>query len=324
MRHKGLPRRTELGPEFGPGRGPGPGPVRRVSGPGLAQLAELQHGVVSIRQLETRLGYSRKAVQRDVAAGRLHPLHRGVYAVGHRRISPCGHCLAAVLACGPNALLSHGSAAWLWGITRYGPAPLHVTSPIPRKSRLPIRLHHSRILAEADRALEENIPVTALPRTMLDCAGECRFSQLQRMLEQSEELKLFDLAPVEGLLERSRGHAGWGRLRRAIALYAPVPFTRSGFERRFFEAVLEAGLPRPATNFVEAGFELDVYWPEHRFAVELDTYATHGTIAAFERDHLRDEDLMLAGIELTRVTDIRFHREPEAVLKRVATLLRRH
>jgi very-short-patch-repair endonuclease len=102
-----------------------------------------------------------------------------------------------------------------------------------------------------------------------------------------------------------------------------VPFTRSGFERRFFEAVLAAGLPRPATNFVEAGFELDVYWPERRFAVELDTYATHGTNAAFERDHLRDEDLKLAGIELTRVTDVRFHRERKVVLERVATLLAR-
>jgi len=171
--------------------------------------------------------------------------------------------------------------------------------------------------------VEENIPVTALPRTLLDCATELRFSQLQRMLERCEELKLFDLGPVEELLERSRGHAGWGRLRRAIALYAPVPFTRSGFETLFFEAVVAAGLPRPATNFVEAGFELDVYWPERRFAVELDTYATHGTQAAFERDHLRDEDLTLAGIELIRVTDVRFHREPEAVLERVATLLAR-
>ena len=143
------------------------------------------------------------------------------------------------------------------------------------------------------------------------------------MLERSEELGLFDLGSIEELLERSGRHRGRRRLRQGIALYAPVPFTRSGFERRFFEAVLAAGLPRPATNFFEAGFELDVYWPEQRFAVELDTYAKHGTKAAFERDHLRDEDLALAGIELIRVTDVRFHREPEAVLRRVATLLAR-
>jgi Transcriptional regulator, AbiEi antitoxin len=309
MRHKGLPQTLR--------------PVRRASGPALAALAEQQHGVVSIRQLERKLGYSRKAVQRDVASGHLHPLYRGVYAVGHRNIPPHGHCLAAVLACGPNALLSHGSAAWLWGISRYGPAPLHVTSPLPRKPRPRIRLHHSRILTEADRAVEENIPVTALPRTLLDCAGEHRFARLQRMLERSEELTLFDLGPIEDLLRRSGRHAGRDALRRAIALYAPVPFTRSGFERRFLEAVLRAALPQPATNFAEAGFELDLYWPEHRFAVELDSYATHGTNAAFERDHLRDEELMLAGIELIRVTDVRFHREPEAVLRRVATLLAR-
>jgi hypothetical protein len=289
----------------------------------LAELAERQYGVVSIRQLERKLGYSRKAVQRDVASGHLHPLYRGVYAVGHRIIPPHGHCLAAVLACGPKALLSHGSAAWLWGISRYGPAPLHVTSPLPRKPRPPIRLHHSRILTEADRAVEEGVPVTALPRTLLDCAAEYRFARLQRMLERSEELKLFDLGPTEDLLQRSGRHAGRGALRRAIALYQPVPFTRSGFETQFFEAVLNAGLPRPATNFVEAGFELDLYWPEQRFAVELDTYATHGTVAAFERDHVRDEDLKLAGVEMIRVTDVRFHREPEAVLARVSTLLAR-
>ncbi len=196
-----------------------------------------------------------------------------------------------------------------------------MTGPQPRRPRAPIQLHRSSILTEADRALVDGIPVTALPRTLLDCATEGPAWQLQRMLERGEELGLFDLGPVEELLERSGRHRGRKPLRRAIALYKPVPFTRSGFERRFFEAVLSAGLPRPATNFVEAGFELDVYWPEQRFAVELDTYATHGTNAAFERDRLRHEDLMLAGIEMTRVTDVRFHREPKAVLARVAKLL---
>jgi hypothetical protein len=296
---------------------------RKGDGKGLARLAKRQHGVVSIRQLATRLGYSRWAVQREVDAGRLHRIHRGVYAVGHPGISNHGRCLAAVLACGPRAVLSHRSAAWLWGIWRYGPDPLAATGPQPRKPRLPIRLHRSIILTEADRALVENIPVTALPRTMLDCATEFSLLHMQRMLERAEELRLFDLEPIEELLERSGRHKGRKALRLAIGLYQPVPFTRSGFETRFFEAVLEAGLPRPATNFVEAGFELDLYWPERRFAVELDTYATHGTKAAFERDHLRDEDLKLAGIELTRVTDVRFHREPEAVLERVATLLAR-
>jgi hypothetical protein len=289
----------------------------------LAELAERQYGVVSVRQLETIFGYSPSAVKREVAAGRLLRLHRGVYAVGHRLVPARGRCLAAVLASGPDALLSHRSAAWLWGVTRYGPAPLHVTSPIPRKPRLPIKLHHSRILSADDRAFEDGIPLTALPRTLLDCAADLPLRHMRRMLERSEELELFDLGPIEDLLQRSGRHGGRRGLRHAIALYQPVPFTRSGFERLFFEAVMAAGLPRPATNFVEVGLELDLYWPEHRFAVELDTYATHGTNAAFERGHLRDEDLMLAGIEMVRVTDVRFHREPKAVLNRVGALLRR-
>ncbi len=99
----------------------------------LAELAESQYGVVSIRQLERFFGYSRSAVRHEVVAGRLHPLYRGVYAVGHRRIPDHGRCLAAVLACGPGALLSHGSAAWLWGLSRYGPAPFAVMTPVPRK-----------------------------------------------------------------------------------------------------------------------------------------------------------------------------------------------
>jgi hypothetical protein len=287
----------------------------------LAELAEAQYGVVSIRQLERLFGFSRSAVRREVVAGRFHPLYRGVYAVGHRCIPLEGRCLAAVLACGPGALLSHRSAAWLWEISHYGPGPFAVTTPVPRKSRPPLELHHSRVLTQADRGLRRNIPVTELPRTLLDCAAIFRPDRMQRMLEHAEERKLFDLGPVEELLERTRGHHGWGRLRRAIALYAPPPFTRSQFERSFLAALLRAGLPRPATNFVEAGFELDVYWPEHRFAVELDTYVTHGTRGAFERDRLRQEDLKLAGIEMTRVTDVRFAREPEAVLARVVRLL---
>jgi hypothetical protein len=287
----------------------------------LAELADLQHGVVSTPQLK-RLGYSKAAISRACSSGRLHSVDRSVYAVGHTNLSPHGRCFAAVLASGPGAVLSHHSAAWLWGIARWSPDPFHVTGPIARRPRLPVRIHRARRLEQADRGSLEEIPVTAVPRTLLDLAATLRPELLQRMLERAEELKLLDLKPIEALLDRTRGHHGWGRLRRAIALYAPPPFTRSEFERRFLAAVLDAGLPRPATNFVEAGFELDVYWPERRFAVELDTYATHGTSRAFERDRLRQEDLMLVGIGMTRVTDVRFAREPEAVLRRVARLLR--
>jgi len=287
----------------------------------LPDLAERQHGVASIRQLTGPLGYSRSAVHRAVAAGRLHRLYPGVYAVGHTSISLHGQCLAAVLACGPEALLSHLSAAWLWGLTKTTPLPASITTPVFRKPRPPLRLHEGRSLTTEDRALREGIPVTALPRTLLDLAATVRFDWLERMLERSEELGLFDLREVEELLARTVGHHGHGRLREAIALYKPSSFTRSGLEKRFLELCIEAGLPQPRMNYVEQGFELDCYWPEQRFAVELDVFETHGTRAAFERDRKRQEDLLLAGITMTRVTGPRLKREPHEVIARVRRLL---
>lgn len=292
-----------------------------AQGESLAEMAKRQHGIVSIRQLTGPLGYSRSAVHHAVGAGHLHRLHRGVFAVGHTRISPYGECLAAVLASGPRALLSHLSAAWLWEISGSSAAPFSVTTPVRRKPRPPIRLHEARMLTDRDRTIREGVPVTSLPRTLLDLAATVRFDWLEKMVERSEERELFDLRAVDELLGRTVGHHGHARLRKAISLYRPTSFTRSGLERRFLELVLEAGLPQPRTNYVELGFELDCYWPEHRFAVELDLFETHGTRAAFERDRKRQEDLLLAGIQMTRVTGPRLEREPDEVMRRVGRLL---
>jgi hypothetical protein len=268
------------------------------------------------------LGYSHSAVTRATRRGRLHRLYRGVFAVGHTDLSAQAECLAAVFACGPGALLSHHSAAWLWGIARWSHRPISVTAPSRRKPRPPIRLRHSRALTPEDRALYEDIPVTAVPRTLLDLAAAVRLERLQRLLERAEELRLFELEPVEALLDRAGKHPGVGNLRRALSHYRPAPFTRSGLERRFLGLIADADIPRPVTGFNEAGYELDVYWPDARFAVELDTYETHGTHGAFERDRLRQEDLKLAGIEMTRVTGQRLSNEPDQVIERITRLLR--
>lgn|SRR5215203_151502 len=288
----------------------------------LADLAGRQHGVLSIGQLK-RLGYTRSAVGRAAASGRLHLIDRGVYAVGHTRLSPHGRCFAAVFACGPGAVLSHHSAAWLHGLARWSPEPFHVTGPVARLPRLPVRIHRARRLEVADRVVVEGVPVTAVARMLLDLAAAVRFEQLERLVERSEERGLFDLRQVEELLARTIGHHGHGRLRRAIAIYKPSSFTRSGLEKRFLELVVAAGLSQPHTNFVEHGFELDCYWPEFRFAVELDLFETHGTREAFERDRKRQEDLLLAGIQMIRVTGPRLEREPQEVVARVAKLLER-
>jgi hypothetical protein len=297
----------------------------------LAEIATDQYGVVSTRQL-SELGYSRKLVAREVDRGRLHPLHRGVYAVGHRRLTWHGRCLAAVLAAEAietdevtwPSVASHSSAAWLWGLLRYRPETIHITAPIRRRAKREFKVHFSSCLADEDRAAREGIPVTSVPRTLLDLAVTSRPAQLERYLERAEEQKLFDLIAVETLLARAGGHRGRGRLRRAIAIYRPdLAFTRSRLERRFLALIRKAGLPAPAMNFNLAEFELDAYWEAERFAVELDVYETHGTRAAFERDRLRQEELKLIGIEMIRITGTRLDREPQKVASRVAAILER-
>lgn len=286
----------------------------------LAELAERQHGVVSSRQL-VELGYSRNAIAYAKASGRLRHLRRGVYAVGHTPITWHSRCLAAVLSCGPSAVASHRSAAWIWGLIRYRPDSLDVTVPVRRRHARPdLRLHYAP-LTDEDRDLREGIPVTAVSRTLLDLAAVLPSERLDRVLERSEELGLFDLRPVDALLARTSHHPGAGSLRRALALYRPPPFTRSGLERRFLELVRRAGLPRPSTGYNVAGYELDVYWEPECFAVELDVYETHGSRASFESDRLRQENLKLQGVEMIRVTGRRLDREPHALIERVAALL---
>jgi len=163
--------------------------------------------------------------------------------------------------------------------------------------------------------------VTSVARTSLDLAAGVRFRTLRRLVRRSEELEVFDLADFQSVLARNRGHRGRAPLERAIAVYEPPRFTRSELEREFLRRLEASGQPQPVTGFNVAGYELDVYWPELRFAVELDVYATHGGHEPFEEDRRRDEDLKLAGVELTRVTGHRFEREPRQVMKRVALLL---
>jgi very-short-patch-repair endonuclease len=230
--------------------------------------------------------------------------------------------MAAVLACGSGAVASHSTAAWLWGLLRNRPGAIHVTVPASRRQRQPFRLHFAALAAE-DRALREGIPLTALPRTFLDQAAGAHSAALDRMLERAEERELFDLRAIEALLGRAGGHPGAGALRHALAIYRqPLAFTRSGLEKRFFELVAAAKMPRPTMNSFVGGYELDAYWEAERFAVELDVYETHGSHASFERDRLRQEDLKLRGIEMVRITGRRLEREPRAVIERVGALLR--
>jgi very-short-patch-repair endonuclease len=276
------------------------------------------------------LGYAANTVLEWSFSGRLHRVHHGVYAVGHRKLTWYSRCWAAVLAAEPDeaapwrAVASHYSAAYLWGLLRFTPDVMHVTAPTRRRAKRNFRVHFSSILAEEDRAVREGIPVTAVPRLLLDLAIRARPDQMEGYLERAEDRELLDVRAVEDVLARAGGHRGRGRLGQALAIYQPDPaFTRSKFERRFRQAVKAAGLPAPSMNFNVAGFELDAYWPNLRFAVELDLYETHGSRAAFERDHVRHEELKLLGIEMIRITKPRLDREPKTVMRNLAALLER-
>ena len=224
------------------------------------------------------LGYSKSSVAKAAKVGRLHRLHRGVYAVGHRELSWHGRCMAAVLASYPS-VASHWSAGWLWGLLRSRPGTVHLTSRSPRPGRRPFVVHRSD-LAAIDRTMRDGIPVTSLPRTILDFAVDSHPKTVARYIERADDREGLRPARDAGAARPQRGHRGGPRVRAALDAYRPErKFTRSGFERRFSSAVAEAGLPRPAMNLFVAGHELDAYWEEARFGVELDTYATHGSPA---------------------------------------------
>jgi hypothetical protein len=212
---------------------------------------------------------------------------------------------------------------YLWDLLRFRPEAIHVTAPTDRRQRRGFRVHRAP-LAAVDLATIDRIPATGLARTQLDLAATLNPERLGRVLEHSEELRIFDLRELDEVLGRYSHHPGARPLRDALDIYRPEPaFTRSGLELRFLQLVREAGLPAPSMNLKVIGLELDAYWPAERFAVELDVYETHGTRAAFERDRVREEDLLLAGIEGIRVTGPRLKREPEEVMERLGRHLAR-
>jgi Protein of unknown function (DUF559) len=289
---------------------------------GVVEVAERQHGVVAHRQL-VALGVSASSIQDWIVGGRLHRIHTAVYALGHRRLSLNARRMAAVLAFGPTALLSHRDAAALWDLLRTSRDRIDVTTARRCKAHRGVTLHRSRRIDPEDRVIRDGIPVTSVARTLLDIAEVIRPALLSRALEQAELLGLFDLHALERLIARSRGRHGLRALKEALRIYRPPAFTRSGLERRFLDLCRDAGLPRPSANLFVAGGEADMVWHEARVVVELDGRDTHRTLAAFEQDRIRDTELQLAGYRVLRVTDRRLRDGPEALARVIRSLLGR-
>lgn len=292
----------------------------------VARIADRQHGVVSRRQL-LAAGATAKAIEVRVRSGRLLRLRRGVYAVGHRRLQRQGWWHAAVLAVGPEAVLSHRDAAALHGIRAPTDRPrVDVTTPDRDRRDQPGVAVHRSLVDRADRAVVDLIPTTTVGRTLVDLAGVLAPQQLAAALAEAERRHLLDMVELDAARTRLRARhgPGHGRLARALAEHRALgaQLTRSVLEQRFVDLVARAGLPAPRLNATVEGVEVDAFWPSHGLVVELDGYAFHHTLTAFQRDRTKANDLILAGFPVLRFTHDDVVRRPRRVAARLASFLR--
>ncbi len=283
-------------------------------------LAERQHGVVAHRQL-LELGVGLGAVQRRREGGLLIPVFQGVFALGHQRIGQRGEWRAAVLACGPRAVLSHGSAAQLWGL-RGSRGAIEVLRRSGGARHPGIRLHQTRSLKPGEITEEGGIPVTSIERTVLDMAGRLDDKQLERLLVAADRSGRLSWPRLGQALSRRRGRKGAGRLRRIAAEVDPRAVDAlSGVEVDFLALCRPANLPLPQVNVLIAGHLVDFLWPRERVIVETDSYTYHGDRPAFERDHQVDVDLFAAGYDVYRTTERMLSRDPGPFLANVRRAL---
>lgn len=301
----------------------------RPSGPIEAQIASLasgQHGVITRTQL-LNAGLTRRMVESRVRSHRLIRLHRGVYLLG-ALVGPLKPArakeMAAVLACEPDAWLSHQSAAALWELVP--PArdaePVHVTVAGADRGRRPgIHAHRVPRLAPEDRAVLDGVPLTAPARTLADLAGRVGTRTFEQAVATAERKDLVDLQAVATVMEREPGRRGASLVRRLIANEMGPAFTRSAAEERFLGLVGKGGLPAPEANARVEGFEVDFFWPSERVVAEVDGFAFHRSRRPFENDRRRDARLAASGFRVLRVTWRQLSDEPHVVLVRLAQIL---
>jgi len=273
----------------------------------IARIARKQHGIVTTRQL-VEVGLTKSAIAKRAKRGRLHRLHRGVYAVGHEGLSEEARWMGAVLAGGHGAALSHGAAAVHWGLLRPLDGPIDVTIPTQtgRAQRRGIRIHRCGSLKATWSTtgsptrlvtVRDHIPVTTVPRTLIDIRATLPPRLVRRAVRQAEFLGL-----------------GLGEIR--------TDRTRSDLERDFLRLWRRNKLPRPEVNVPIGGMTVDFLWREARLIVETDSYATHGGTVAFENDRERDLRLRRLGYSVHHFSERQLEAEPEAVIEDVVSALR--
>lgn len=283
----------------------------------IDELAARQHGVVTRAQL-LALGLSAQSVARRRHAGRLRPLHAGVYRIGPVT-SPLAREMSAVLACGPGSLLSHGSAATLWEVRprpkdarpEGAARPVYVRVDGNRRVRRPgIRVHSSSESKADEHTEHRGIPVTTPARTLLDLASVVGTRELENAVARAEREGLVTLDVLREMLERHRGAAGTRALNALVTALDGPQLTRSALEAELRELVRRAGLPLPRTNVRIGPWELDAFWPDARLAVEVDGFEHHSRRPRFEGDRRKDRWLATRGVQVLRFTARQIRNEP--------------
>jgi very-short-patch-repair endonuclease/predicted transcriptional regulator of viral defense system len=291
----------------------------------IESAAARQHGVVTRRQLLDR-GLSPAAIARRTANGRFRAIHRGVYLVGPTP-PPLAPVMAACLACGPNAVASHRTAANIWDIDPTAPRGRGRRPDVAVRSgkRRPngVRVHRLATLDDDEVTTCHGIPVTTPARTLLDLAAAgARRRTLERVLAEALTRRVVTAGQVRATADRHRGRAGSAHLRTLLDDGRPM-LTRSEAEERFLALMRKAEAPRPKTNVRIGDLELDVYWPDERLAVEIDGFQYHESRRSFESDRRRDVRLAGRGIRVVRVTWRQIERAPEALLFSLGQAFRR-
>jgi very-short-patch-repair endonuclease len=286
----------------------------------IAEIAGRQGGVIEHAQLRA-CGLSASGIHRRVRAGRLHPLFRGVYAVGHRAVGPVGRRWAAVLACGDGAVLSHVAAGAAWGMRPTSSGVFDITvARGGRARRRGLRIHTATLLPDDEITRLDGLPITTPARTLLDLAA-APVRNLDTLLDRAEQQRLISFDQLHALLERYPGRPGTRSLKAQLARYRGPVDVRSELERLVYQVCDAHGLPRPQVNCVIEGKVRDLYWPACRLVVEADSYAWHRSPAALNADRERDVELTLAGYCVLRFTWEQVTQRPEYVVRAIRAAL---
>jgi very-short-patch-repair endonuclease len=266
-------------------------------------------------------GMPERTIDRRVAEGRLFRVHHGVYAIGRPDLTPKDIRHAAVLALGPTAILSHTSAAQVWGLCGGALEPVHVTLPgSGRAQRRHIRVHRTTTLRPEDTLTYDSFLITSVDRTLVDLAAILPRPRLARAVEQAERLQRLDV----GGLARAMAHnpPGVAKLRALLQAYTTAPETESELERRFLDFVDAHQLPRPELQAPIEAFRVDVYWPAWRLVVELDSIEFHLTRRGFQADRVRDAVLQRLNLRVLRLTSDRLRHDSAGILADILAFAR--